>query len=228
MKPALVAMVLVLAAGIAAAAAPQPLDALQASAVAAVRAAAPEGTRLVAEAGRLDPRLQLAACRGALQATAPDFGRATARVSVPVACRDQGWSVRVPVHVQMFRKVLVAGHALARGDVIGAGDVRVEERDTARLGYGYLVDPAQLIGRSLRRPLLADTVIAPGMLAAREVVERGQQVRVVAAAAGIRVRAEGIALDAGDTGALVRVKRPGCRCIVQGRVVGAGVVEVLP
>lgn len=226
---AALAAVLLLVAGAACAGAEQSLQDLQAAAVKAVQQAAPADARVVAEAENLDPRLRLPACTGALQARSPDLRHGAARVSVPVACAaGQNWNVRVQVRVQMFRKVLVSSRGLARGDVIGAGDVHVEERDVARLGYGYMVDAADLAGRHLRRPLAIGTVITPGMLAAREVVQRGQQVNLVAKLDDILVRASGIALEAGDRGDLIRVKSLSCGCVVQGKVRDPGIVDTLP
>lgn len=228
-RMAVIALALLLGTGAAHAQAVQPLQALQTAAVEAVRQAAPQDARVVAEAEILDPRLRLPACSGALQAQAPDLRRGAARVSVPVSCDGaQPWSVRVPVRVQMFRKVLVSSHALARDDVVGAGDVHVEERDVAQLGYGYVVDMADLAGRGLRRPLAAGSVITPGMLAPREVVRRGQQVSLVAQVDSILVRASGVALEAGDRGDLVKVKSLSCQCVVQGRVSAPGIVDTLP
>lgn len=224
-----VVMALLAFGGPAHAAAVQSLPALQAAAVEAVRQAAPADARIVAEADGLDSRLRLPACSGELQTQAPDLGRGASRVSVAVSCSaGQSWSVRVPVQVQIFRKVLVSSRALARGDDLGAGDVHAEERDVARLGYGYMVDPAQLYGRHLRRPLGAGTVFTPGMLAPREVVQRGQQVSLVARMDGITVRAGGVALQAGDRGDLVRVKSLSCDCVVQGKVRDPGIVDTLP
>jgi len=224
-----IAAMLLLVAGNAHAAAPQSLAELQAAAVQAVRQAAPPDARVVADSEPLDPRLRLPACPGKLEVQAPDLDRGSARVSVSVSCpAGPGWSLRVPVRVQLFRKVLVSSRALARGDVLGASDVRPEERDVARLGYGYIVDAAQLRGRHLRRPLNAGTVVTPGMLTAREVVQRGQQVSLVARTEGILVRAGGIALQAGDRGDLVRVRSLSCDCVVQGRVSGPGVVDAMP
>lgn len=220
---------MLLVAGGAHAAALQSLPALQAAAVQAVRQAALRGTRVVADAEPLDPRLRLPACPGKLEVQAPDLGRGSARVSVSVSCPEGPvWTLRVPVRVQLFRQVLVSSRVLARGDVLGAGDVRAEERDVARLGYGYIVDAAQLRGRHLRRPLNAGMVITPGMLTEREVVQRGQQVRLVAGMEGILVRAGGIALQAGDRGDLVRVRSLSCGCVVQGRVRGPGIVDAMP
>jgi flagella basal body P-ring formation protein FlgA len=122
----------------------------------------------------------------------------------------------------------VSSRPLARGDVLGAGDVHAEERDVARLGYGYIADPAQLQGRHLRRPLTAGTVITPGMLTPREVVQRGQQVSLVASTDGILVRAAGVALQTGDRGDLVRVRSLSCDCVVQGRIRAPGIVDAMP
>lgn len=229
MKWLVAAATLLLVTGGAQAAATQSLSELQQAAVQAVRKAAPPDARVVADAEPLDPRLRLAACPGKLDVQVPDLGRGAARVSVSISCPlGPGWSLRVPVRVQLFRKVLVTTRPLARGDVPGAGDVRPEERDVARLGYGYIVDVAQLQGRHLRRPLSVGTVITPGMLTAREVVQRGQKVSLVASADGILVRAEGVALQAGDRGDVVTVRSLSCDCVVQGRVRAPGIVDAMP
>lgn len=223
------ATLLWLVAGTAGAGTLQSLQDLQAAAVKAVQQAAPADARVVATAENLDSRLRLPACAGELQAHTPDLQRGAARVSVPVSCSTgQDWNVRVQVRVQVFRNVLVSSHGLARGDVVAAGDVHSEERDVARLGYGYMVDATQLSGRHLRRAVMAGTVITPGMLAAREVVQRGQQVNLVAKLDDIQVRASGVALEAGDRGDLVRVKSLSCGCVVQGKVSGPGIVDTLP
>ena len=223
------ATILLVVVGSAHAAAAQSLQDLQAAAVQAVRQAAPGDARVVATAENLDPRLRLPACGGDLQAQAPDLRRSSARVSVPVSCTTgQGWNVRVQVRVQVFRDVLVSSRGLARGDVVGNGDVHPEERDVAQLGYGYMVDAPDLVGRRLRRPLAAGTVVTPGMLAPREVVQRGQQVSLVAHLDDILVRAGGVALEAGDRGDLIRVKSLSCQCVVQGKVSAPGVVDTLP
>jgi flagella basal body P-ring formation protein FlgA len=227
--PAVAAAGLLLVVGVAQGAALQSLPELQAAAVQAVRQAAPAGARVVAEAEALDPRLRLPACPGKLDAEAPDLGKGAARVSVSVSCAaGPDWSLRVPVRVQLFRQVLVSSRPLARGDVLGVGDVHPEERDVARLGYGYIADPAQLQGRHLRRPLIAGTVITPGVLSPREVVQRGQQVSLVASTDGILVRAAGVALQTGDRGDLVRVRSLSCDCVVQGRIRAPGIVDAMP
>ncbi|TAL71623.1 MAG: flagellar basal body P-ring formation protein FlgA [Rhodanobacter sp.] len=188
------------------------------------------GARVVAQAAALNPRLRLAPCGVPLTAKVPDGVRAMPQVSVPVSCRQtpQGWTIRVPVHLQVFRQVLVTTHALRRGDGIHADDVRSEERDVARLGYGYLDQPDQLADRTLARALPAGSVLTPAALGGRTMVRAGDRVQMVAQLGDIVVRADGVALGSGDNGTRLRVRNGSSGTIVDGVVSGPGVVRTLP
>jgi flagella basal body P-ring formation protein FlgA len=207
----------------------QSLATLEQTAVQAVRDAAPTGARVVAHAGTLDPRLRLPACSQPPLAHAPSLGRAPSRLSIAVSCpTGPGWTVRVPVQVEIYRKVAVADHALTRGDAIAPGDIQLEERNVVRLGYGYIVNPSQLVGRSVRRSVTRGTAITPAMLKPRELVHRGQPVSVIATVGQVEVRTTGVALATGKLGAVIRVRSDGCHCVVQGKVQSDGTIAALP
>lgn len=188
------------------------------------------GARVVAQAAALDPRLRLAPCTVPLVARVPDGVRAMPQVSVPVSCRQatHGWTIRVPVRLEVYRQVLVTTHALQRGDGVHAGDLRGEERDVARLGYGYVDNPDQVAGRTLARALPAGSVLTPAALGGRSAVRAGDRVQMVARLGDIVVRADGIALGSGDNGARLRVRNGSSGTIVDGVVSGPGVVQTLP
>lgn len=190
---------------------------------------ASEGTRLVLKPVMLNPRLRLAPCDQPLQAQLPPRQPATSRVAVEVHCPSgTGWSIRVPVAMELYRQVLVSSRPLARGDIVGPGDVRQEERDITRLGYGYIENLQQIGGRSLARPLNAGTVLSPGLLNGRQTVRAGDQVQLIAQLGGIEVRTEGMALDGGDTGARLRVRNVRSGRVIDGVVLAAGEVQALP
>ena len=187
------------------------------------------GGRVVIMPEQLNSRLRLAPCPQALQARLPTDQRASSRVAVSVSCpASTGWTIRIPVQLQIYRQVLVTTRPLARGDSVGPGDVRSEERDITRLGYGYVDSLDQVTGRSLARPLSPGTVLQPGQLNGREMVRAGDQVELVAQLGGIEVRTTGQALDGGDTGARLRVRNGHSGLIVPGIVLAAGEVKALP
>lgn len=187
------------------------------------------GARMEAQADSLDSRLRLADCPARPSASLPGNRPLGARVSVTVHCPvPGGWTVRVPVRVKLFTQVLVTSRPLTRGDGIGAADVHGEERDVASLAYGYIAALDQVDGRSLARPLNAGTVLTPGMLAGRQAVRVGDAVSMEATVEGVTIRADGVALGAGDAGARVKVRNASSGRVLDAVVSGPGVVAVLP
>lgn len=187
------------------------------------------GGRVVIVPEQLNSRLRLAACPQALQARLPAGQQLSSRVAVSVSCpTSAGWTIRVPIQLQIYRQVLVTTRPLARGDSVGLGDVHSEERDITRLGYGYVNNLDQVAGRSLARPLSPGTVLQPGQLNGREMVRAGDQVELIAQLDGIEVRTTGQALDGGDTGTRLRVRNGHSGQIVPGIVLAAGEVKALP
>ncbi|HKR76529.1 MAG TPA: flagellar basal body P-ring formation chaperone FlgA [Rhodanobacter sp.] len=215
--------------GISRAALPSP-DAVRAAAEQAVRARFDlPGSRVAAQALPLDPRLRLAPCTLPLRATLADAIRPAPRLSVPVHCpQGEGWTVRVQVQLQLFRPVLVTGRPLLRGDGLEPADVRTEERDVTRLGYGYLDSLDQVAGRTLARALPEGSVLTPAALGGRRMVRAGDRVQVVARLGDIVVRADGIALGSGDNGARLRVRNESSGRVVDAMVHAPGVVLALP
>lgn len=187
------------------------------------------GSRIEAHAETLDTRLRLADCAVPLAASLPGGDRPAPRLSVLVRCpAADGWALRVPVMLQVWRRVLVASRPLIRGDGIVPADVHAEERDITRLPYGYLERLDQVAERSLSRPLAAGSVLTPGALGGRQMIRAGDHVQLVAELGGIAVRAEGIALGGGDSGARLRVRNGSSGRVVDAIVRAPGVVVALP
>jgi flagellar basal body P-ring formation protein FlgA len=215
--------------GITLAAAPSP-DTVLAVAEQAVRARfGLPGSRVVAKAVPLDPRVRLVPCSVPLHAMLADAIRPEPRLSVPVQCpQGAGWTVRVQVQLQLFRPVLVTNRALLRGDGLRPADVHAEERDVTRLGYGYVDNLDQVAGRTLARALPNGSVLTPAALGGRRMVRAGDHVQVVANLDGIVVRADGVALGSGDNGARLRVRNESSGKVVDAMVHAPGVVLALP
>jgi flagella basal body P-ring formation protein FlgA len=187
------------------------------------------GSRVEAKSDPLDARLRIADCAAPLTASLPGGDRPAPRLSVLVRCpAAEGWAVRVPVTLEVWRRVLVASRPLIRGDGIVASDVHAEERDVTRLPYGYIETLDQVAERSLSRPLAAGSVLTPGALGGRQMIRAGDHVQLVAELDGIAVRAEGVALGSGDSGARLRVRNGSSGRVVDAIVRAPGVVVALP
>ena len=189
----------------------QSVDAIRLAALSAVEGGEAEAA--------LDPALRMPRCAEPLQATRS--GGATVEVSCP-----SGWRLYVPVRVRRSQTVLVLARGVASGQTIAADDLIAERRDGARVAGAAVADPAEAIGRSARRTLLAGSVLTAGDLVAPRLVRRGDTIALVSRQAGIEVRMAGRALgDAGER-ERVSVENLSSRRVVQGIVDPSGDVIV--
>ncbi|MDQ6645673.1 MAG: flagellar basal body P-ring formation protein FlgA [Pseudomonadota bacterium] len=187
------------------------------------------GSRVVVDSRPFGSRLKLAPCPLPLKATVKEGAAPASLMTVRVQCpQPGGWIVRVPLRLQLFRPVLITTRPLQRGDGIHASDLRTEERDVTRLGYGYIENPDQLTGRTLARPLVAGSVLTPAAMGGRHMVRAGDHVQLIARQEGIEVRAGAIALGGGDNGARLRVRNESSGRVIDAMVSAPGVVLALP
>jgi flagella basal body P-ring formation protein FlgA len=202
----------------------QPVALIREAAAAYVAARVPAGASV--EAAALDNRLRLVACAEPLRTgtlSSPSNGAWTVTVSCTA---PQVWTLYVPVRVHDQKPVVILTHNIRMGQPITADALTVESRDTAALGFGYLSDPAQAVGKTLRRPLAAGTALTPEVLAAVPSIRRGQQVTLLGRAGAFEVRASGKAMGDGGAGERIAVENETSKRIVEGVVRDGGVVEV--
>jgi flagella basal body P-ring formation protein FlgA len=180
-----------------------------------------------AEAGRLDPRLRLAACDQPLEAFHAAGNRLGGNSSIGVRCQgSRPWSIYVPVKVTREAEVAVLARSLPRGATLDRQAIRMQRLDTTTLGFGYYDDLGQVTGRTLRRAATAGTVITPGLVDIPPTVRKNEQVTLLAERAGIAIRASGRAMADAQIGDLIRVRNLSSEQIVEGVVRGPGTVVV--
>lgn len=219
--PALLLSVLLACAGIAGAqaagtGASHPLDAIRASAIAALGAPADAQATL-------DPALRLARCTQPLQASASDVRTALVR------CPDvPGWRVYVRVQAHREADVVVLAAAASPGVPITAQQLIVQRRELTTLSGTAFSDPTALAGRIPRRPLAAGTVPTEADFAADATLRRGDPVVLVARSGGVEVRMQGRALGPAQAGGRITVENTASRRILRGQLGADGTVEVLP
>lgn len=190
------------------------------------RTIAPGSAQVRAEAARLDPRLQLVACPAPIETFSPPGQRPAARLSVGVRCPAAGWSLYVPVRLEILTSVVVLTSAVARGEALTPRHIALEKRDVAALPAGYLGaldDAAHMVAR---RGLPGGTLLTPSVVEPEKLVRRGQRVRLVSTAAAFAVEADGEAMGDAARGERVRVRNLRSRQIVEGVVDDDGTVRI--
>jgi flagellar basal body P-ring formation protein FlgA len=178
--------------------------------------------------GQLDSRLRLARCSSKqLSASLPAGVALQARSTVGVTCAGPvHWTVYVPVTIESKIDVLVLTRAVNRDERLTPADVTVETRRTAGPGNAYLTKPAELGGRTVRRPLPAGTTLSVDMFSPDLIVRRGQAVTLLSSGGAVEVRASGRAMVDGVAGARIQVQNLSSMRVVEGVVESADLVRV--
>lgn len=176
---------------------------------------------------RLDNRLRLQACNKPLEAFSPPGRRKLGRVTVGVRCNgNKPWSLYVPVTVALFSNVVVVTRDLPRGAILTSGDLKLVKQDIARLNRGFMEQPTQAIGKTLKRSLQRGQVLTPRQITAPQTIKKGSRVAIIASNSAMRVSMRGKALSGGATGERIRVQNLSSKRELEATIISPGVVKV--
>jgi flagella basal body P-ring formation protein FlgA len=139
----------------------------------------------------------------------PPNGRYLGRVSLLLTLRVDGQmarTVRVSAWVEVYRPVLCATRALARGHVLGPEDLRLSRRPLSRLRDQVLSSPEGVVGLALKRSVQAGQVMTDRMLTPPVIVRCGDRVTILAQSQSLTVTTPGKVKQDGSDGDYVRVE----------------------
>lgn len=124
------------------------------------------------------------------------------------------------------QNVVAAKSALERGHLLTRTDLQLKTLQASGTRAGYLTDPKDAIGMTLKRRLRAGQPIARAHLDSPVLIERGQRVLMVAMQDGIEARTVGEAMKKGRKGEMIKVKNESSQRVVSAVVADAGVVRM--
>ncbi|EKN4768418.1 flagellar basal body P-ring formation chaperone FlgA [Yersinia enterocolitica] len=147
-------------------------------------------------------------CNGGVRVAAPASGqRDISRLRYDISCPDAlGWEVSVTVKPDIYLPVWVAKNTLDRGKVVAPDDIELKKKNISTAKGGYITDPDEIIGLTVKRRIRGLQVVIPSQLEQPVLVTRGQQVLMIAEQDGIEARMLGEALKNGRKGELIKVR----------------------
>lgn len=175
----------------------------------------------------LDPRLKLKQCNQTLDATLAQHGFRGEYVSVMVMCNGSTtWSLYVPVKVSRFIEVLVYASPLQRNDIIKESDVKLAKMNVSRLNSSYTQNTKNVIGKVMQQNTMPDNIVLTSHYKNPLMVKRGEEIILLSKSQAIEVRMKGTALAQGSMGDKISVKNTKSKRIVNGIVIGPGLISV--
>jgi flagella basal body P-ring formation protein FlgA len=138
-----------------------------------------------------------------------------------------GAGLPVMANVVVVMPHAVVRQAITRGQALSTDDVTAVNGPLTGTPIMRVPTADAVIGTRALRPMSTGTVIQRTFVLLRRTVEAGDAVTVVAMAGAVEVTAQFIAADGGHVGDVIRVRNPESKKYVRGRIVKAGVVEVI-
>lgn len=129
--------------------------------------------------------------------------------------------------VEVFDKVLVAARDLSLEKEITAKDLRLENIAVENQGEVYLKDSSAIVGKVPSRVIKAGTPLRDNMIQSPIVIESGVNVTIISNKNGIKISAEGIAMQRGRIGKIIRVRNAVSKKVLRARVIDARTVEIV-
>lgn len=138
---------------------------------------------------------------------------------------DQGRKSNKGLKVSWYQPVVYSPLHLLRDVPLVPADLRTRI-DLASVSESYLWEPKQLHNATARRLITAGSPISEDDLEQAVIVKRGSGVRLIAKVSGLGIEVQGIAMQHGGVGDVIRVKNLSSKKIVSAKVVAAGRVEI--
>ena len=130
----------------------------------------------------------------------------------------------ITARISLPPMVVVATRPMRKGEVVRAADVELEPASGQVQAAIYRMD--EVLGKETTRTVATGQVLDSGFIRSPILVQRGEVVRVIAKAAGVRVKSNGRAMNDGGQGDLVEVQTLEGKQRYTARVVNSAEVEV--
>ncbi len=169
------------------------------------------------------------------------YGEVTCDVKFPsVLNRGVSIPIRIEVYVDgklyritvchykliIYDKVLLVTNDIGVDHRLTADDLRLEEREVDDTALSYFHNIQEVIGKVPSRFLKVGEVLRTGMVKMPLVIEMYGPVNIVVNMRGIKVKAEGTALQKGRVGDYIRVKNTRSGKVMRGKVIDAHTVVI--
>ncbi|MBT4502181.1 MAG: flagellar basal body P-ring formation protein FlgA [Gemmatimonadetes bacterium] len=148
----------------------------------------------------------------------PLRGPVVLKVGVMVGGRIQK-EMSITADIRHFGQVLVADIGLRRGEELASEAVVLAERDITKNRDGFFTDPSELEELRMRRAIRPGNVLTRRHVEPVPVVQRGEEITLLAGSAHLQISLPGEAMQDGGIGERIRVRNPASGKVLYGEVV---------
>lgn len=176
----------------------------------------------------LDANTQLSRCTSTIDASFAKGNSPGQSNAVVLQCHSEGgWSVYVPVSIQVLSKVVAANRLISPGEIITEHDLSYEEYDKNKLYDGFFKEMSDVVGLSVVRSVSTGTALTKRMVRQVAIIKRNQAVTLVLKTGAVEVDMIGIAKSDGYLNEVVKVMNPSSKKVIDAIVIGSDRAQII-
>jgi flagella basal body P-ring formation protein FlgA len=141
---------------------------------------------------------------------------------------NRKFSTWVQVRITVHEQQIVAARSIRVGELIGAADIQAATYSGPLRRAQIIHAESEVAGKCARQPIAAGTVLTRSLLAIQDDVEKQQMVTVHIRCGAAHVETQGIAVEGGYKGDVIKVKNVKTGRVFLARIDDPGVVTVVP
>ena len=153
----------------------------------------------------------------------------TPKMLVPVVfglSNKNSRSANLWVRVELYKDVVIAREKIRKGSIISQESVTVSNREVALMPDTYFEDIKEVSGKMAKSTINAGSIINIWMLKLQPVISKGSKIKVSVTGSNIVIETEGIALEDGQIGDKIKVRRSDSGKTFDAIVINSESVEV--
>ena len=134
--------------------------------------------------------------------------------------------VIVKANVQAFDRIVKSKRPFKKGHLVAEEDIYISKMNIRKMPKSAMRNPDKIIGKSLRRSIVANIPIVEDMIEESQVVKRGKRVLLLINHNGLNITAAGEIKEKGYVGMTVRAVNISSKKEVTGTLIDANTVKV--
>ncbi len=135
-------------------------------------------------------------------------------------------NIMVKANVQAFDQIVKSRRPFKKGHVVDQSDLYIARMNIRKMPKSAMKNPDEIIGKSLRRSVVANIPLVEGMIEHSQVVKRGKRIVIVINHNGLNITAAGKTKEKGYVGKVVKAVNISSRKVITGILIDENTVKV--
>jgi len=153
----------------------------------------------------------------------------TPNIILPLQVLEDGMErgrIFLNTKISLFDKVVATQKTLKKGDIFTSDSLKLKEVNVLTVRGKTFSSQSSILGKHAGGYLSSGTILTEHMVRSIPDVAKNQQVDIFVSTSGLKIEAKGKALENGQIGDTIKVRRANSREIISGKVHSKGKVEV--